>query len=520
MQARYREYLALCALAVLATFIVLTFDYLPIRSLMADNADVLFAEEIGRALNAGGDLFDWRLSQVTYLFPDILFARVLAALGVGVGHVAAAFQILFGACLAALIFAAARSCRVRAAAPLSMAALLYSSAFVGNSIVNPIAVHFGLIGEHSGMLLAVLPALLCFLQLMQGEWQRRRLAAACFGLFASVFLGVISDSLAAIITLPPMAIFLSHAWRTCPHERERTKVIGWTIGLAVLAGKLFSFINPFPQDREYLHQIRARLPDAILPSIKTFVSDLFHYGTHSPLAGALLILTISGYAACIGSLRRRGVNGPVALMALTVVTGLPLVIGLQVGLGIYDSIALARHWAPMVFLTVVLGTMVAIADRPRIAEGTSLLVIIMAIGLSAELGREMRKQIGHVRPTPLFADLVACMQRDGRPGWLYISDYWISRPVRLYSNERFGAVPFVGESVLSTQADVRAIRRAHPEYLITGYSIAADPFVARFGQPRAVICNVIAAGQQVKILDFSNSEAFKAYARSKSEAAD
>lgn len=514
---RAAKYSSALALAALAAFIYASFDYLPIRSIMADNADVLFAEDIARDLNAGGRVFDWRLSQVTYLFPDIFIARLLAVVGVAPGGIGAAYQIVFGALLLALLYALCRLSRVDAWTPLSIATLLYLSAFIGDTISNPVTVHFGLIGEHSGMLIQVLSALICFSMLVREEAPE---ALACAGLFAAVFLGVISDSLAPIITLPPLVLFGAIAYRDRWLPADRLASAAATVGLGVLFGKLFSYLNPFPQDREFLHLVRAQLPGSILPSIQAFAFDLLYYASHSAISAALLVITILLYGVCARSIAKRGLRRPVGLLALTVVVSLPLTITLQLGLGLYGGIALARHWAPAVFLAVALGAIVMMSDSPRIRKNASAIVLIAAIALAGELAREMASRKGQLRPQGLFADLVKCLETHGRPGWIYIGDYWISRPVHVYTGGKFGVVPFEGDAVFSNQSNLRDIRSAAPEYLITGYKMSAEPFRRSFGEPRAVVCKVTAAGYNVEILDYSNSEPFKAYARSKATIAE
>src|SRR6478735_12724945 len=55
--------------------IAISSHLLPLHDTLLYNADVLFIEDVARNLNAGGKLFEWRLTQAPYLFPDIAIAR-------------------------------------------------------------------------------------------------------------------------------------------------------------------------------------------------------------------------------------------------------------------------------------------------------------------------------------------------------------------------------------------------------------------------------------------------------------
>jgi hypothetical protein len=114
----------------------------------------------------------------------------------------------------------------------------------------------------------------------------------------------------------------------------------------------------------------------------------------------------------------------------------------------------------------------------------------------------------------VFAGFAACMERESLPaGWLYASDYWVSRPVRLLSQGRFGMVPYNGV-VFTNQSNLKWIRSATPRYAITGYDLTEADLVRRFGLPRATFCDMqLGNGVPVKVLDYSDNEQFKASIR-------
>jgi len=56
-----------------------------------------------------------------------------------------------------------------------------------------------------------------------------------------------------------------------------------------------------------------------------------------------------------------------------------------------------------------------------------------------------------------------------------------------------------------------------PEYVITGYGVTELGLVQRFGQPLRVFCKI---SPTLEILDYSEDEAFKSFARKQAEAAE
>ncbi|MCA1455363.1 hypothetical protein I6F35_19435 [Bradyrhizobium sp. BRP22] len=492
-------------LAAVAQCIYVVADLMPTWPLMSNNSDVLFVEDIARDLNGGGRLFDWRLSQVTYIFPDILIARLLAYLGAGATKISVLFQALFPVVLLPLVFALAKGCRADARAATIFAGFIYLLTYTGELDRDFIAVHFGLIGFHTGALIPAIAAI-CFAGLLVRVDGPSSVGIA--GVFVSLFLGLISDSLVGAITLPPLAIWLLLLWRRRPEKRRHVLAAATAILLAVIFGRIFSILNPFPQDREYLAAAFAAMPHSSFQSIRVFVTDLATYTATSKVSAALLLLTLASFGLSLRHLLfSRGINMS-TLLALTVVISTPAVIALDLILGIYVSIASSRHWAPAVYLAIVSGPIILSIDR----RSALVPAVVLASGLllSGQFVVGMAGSRGKLPAENVFAGFAACMEQQRLPqGWLYISDYWMARPVRMLSHGRFGLVPYL-DGVFSNQSNLRWIRSATPRYAIAGFGLAESNLVHRYGPPRATFCDMqLGNGATVKVLDYSDNEDFK-----------
>lgn len=504
------------ALAALATAVFVNFDFLSVSSTMADNADVLFSEDIARGLNAGDRLFDWRLSQVPYLFPDIALARLIAYAGAAVGDVAAWYSVIYGLLVLSLVFALARLAGADPWPVCSAVGLLYLVGYFGVDLGDHIAVHFGLIGEHCGALVPIILATSFFWVSLHGDGTRSRLAAA--GFFATLLAGIISDSLVTLMLLPPLVGYLSWLFFRGMAPRERLLLLAGAVVLAVVGGRLFSYANPFPTDREFLRVILARIPGYSVPSVKSFAADLAYYTTHSYLSAAILLLTISSWLCCL-QYCWSGRHGLPLLLSLIVVYAVPAVIFSQLLFGLYDGVGTVRQWAPVTFLALISGAIVATAQWPVGSRHLSTATVMLTAAITGHFVLEMR---GRATAWPrLFTPLADCMESSGLPdGWVYVADYWLSRPIRMFSGGKFAAVPVSGTEVFTNQANVKAIRRARPAYFVTGYSIEPVDLIREFGTPRATLCNLkLPHGQQVSVMDYSDNKAFKEKFRAASEAA-
>jgi hypothetical protein len=84
----------------------------------------------------------------------------------------------------------------------------------------------------------------------------------------------------------------------------------------------------------------------------------------------------------------------------------------------------------------------------------------------------------------------------------------------MYSDHKYGVVSIDGWSralprLYTFTSNIKKIRKATPEYLITGYSVNEAEIISLFGKPKAEYCTMVFQGQNVKIMDFTDNSKFK-----------
>ncbi len=526
MNRARKKYSALVVLsaAVLYVFIWQCYERLPIHGIVTENADILLIEEVARYLNAGGNLFDWRLTQAPYLFPDIFAARLMAAAGVERGFVAIYYQFWYGLalCGAFCLFAKlAKACIFRTAAATL---LLFSLSFIGLLDGDTISLYFGLIGCHSGAALLVLTAVLSiWLGVTRPSLDMWMIPCV----FASLFLAAISDSIAIVIVLPGMTLYLWLVLRRKELERAHATTLLWVIAAAVLAGKLFGGLNPFPQDQEFIGYILKQFPHLTPAAFSNFFADLWRYSIHSRISLLLLVLTLWGYATCAMVIAREVkavdpvAGSPLLPLCLVVIVALPLVLVLQLSLGMYVAIDSSRQWAPIVFLTIIAAVIARLRDISGNGRTFDHLVMLSSVLCCVFLAVTFTMRKGELTATNEFERLAQCMKDKLPSGAYYIADYWLARPTSFYSNGRFGVVPIqLGFGVFTTAANIKAIRNAEPRYAITGLSIKVEEYAAKYGPATASFCKMqFPQGYSVEVLDYSQNEGFKQEMRQKARVA-
>lgn len=497
-------------------FIAVSFQLLPLNAILLNNADVLFIEEVARDLNAGGNLFDWRLTQAPYLFPDITLARLIALFVTEAGKVGVYYHAIFGALLIGLIYWTCRLARVRAFLPVLFTAILYSIAYFGGLSGDTISVYFGLIGHHTGVSISLLLAIVALMLFVDG---RSNDVLALSMLYFSAFTGIVSDSLFAIAFLPPLLVFMG----LCVARRElaasqAAKALGIT-ALAVLMGKAFGYTNPFPQDREFLHVFLSQFPTLAPGAFQKFRTDFFHYFATNRISAFIAILFFS---ACFIALRHlmdvarkvEPARSALTLLSLFVLLGPAIAMVAQILLGLYVDIDSSRQWASLVFISIAFGVVIGThryAARKNIQRSLFLVVLLVFV---FHVTRSLAVNRGVTRDAYDFSPVVECMKQNKMPfGALYVSDYWLARPIRLYSQGLYGVSAYGGLIPFQNASNVAKARKATPRFIITGISVDYNEVVKRFGQPRAEYCRMIVGSADLRILDYSNSEKAQAYLR-------
>lgn len=496
--------------ASLFFLIAVSSHLLPLNTTLYNSADVLFIEDVARDLNAGGNLFDWRLTQAPYLFPDIAVARILAALAPGVGDVGVYFHALFGVAMVALVFWLCRLCRVAAFVPVLSTAVLYSTTYIGGLTGDAIPVYFGLIGHHCGVLVCILlafAAVILFVERKTGD------AASLSLLYFSAFAGVISDSLFAVAFVPVLFayVLLALIRREMPAS-SAARLIGVTL-LAVVLGKAFGYANPFPQDREFMQIILAQFPSLTANSFKNFGKDFVQYvlavRLSAFIAAAYLVSAVAALVQLVSVVRgNRPAASPMNLLALFVLIAAPVTILLQNIVGLYGSIDSSRQWAGIVFASIAFGAMLVVHLLPAHLRMHKLLLGAVQVILIFHTSKALAQNKGVTRDESHVMPLVTCMKASGLPqGWFYVADYWVARPLRLYSGGAFGVMAYSGLVPFFNASNIVDARKAVPRFIIAGISMPYKEVVSRFGPPRAEYCPTSLNGSELKVLDYSESPA-------------
>lgn len=502
--------------ASLFFFIAVSFQLLPLNAILLNNADVLFIEEVARDLNAGGNLFDWRLTQAPYLFPDITLARLIALFVAEVGKVGVYYHAIFGALLIGLVYWMCMLARVRAFLPVLFTAILYSIAYFGGLSGDTISVYFGLIGHHTGVAISLLLAMAALMLFVDGTSHD---VLALSMLYFSAFTGIVSDSLFAIAFLPPLLVFIA----LCLARREisvakAVKALGIT-ALAILMGKAFGYTNPFPQDREFLQIFMSQFPTLAPGAFQKFRTDFFHYFATNRISAFIALLFFS---ACFIALRHlmdaarriEPARSALTLLSLFVLLSPVTAMVAQILLGLYVDIDSSRQWASLVFISIAFGAIIGThryAARRNIQRSLLLLVLLIFV---FHVTRSLGVNRGVTRDAEEFSPVVECMKQNKMPsGALYVSDYWLARPIRLYSHGVYGVSAYGGLMPFPNASNVAKARKATPRFIITGISVDYNEVVKRFGPPSAEHCRMIVGSADMRILDYSDNEKAQAYLR-------
>jgi hypothetical protein len=492
---------------VFSFLLLLTFQYLPLASFLYFNADVLYIADIASYLNNGGNLFDWRLTQAPYLFPDILIARIMILLGINKLDVAVVYQVVYPILLVTAVIAIMKIMAIKSLYPLLIIATLGIASIISNFQNGDISAFIFLIGFHSGVTLSILLFILTFLLYL-----KYNNTFALVALFLVVFISGVSDSLFLIIT--GLAILFINAislkinakfGNTC-----RELLIVWLC--ALIFAKIFSYINPFPQDREFLGKYLAMFPHLILPAFKNFYRDLIEYSFKNISALYFLIVvifaTLFNLKKLLLSLNSENLILESIFLNFICFVSLPLIIIIQIVFGLYDDIYSARHWAPLIFLTI-LPLMVNFNYLKY--SGKTLVIslnLIFLVLISFNYMNIMKAQTAKTPPVSHFSPFIECLSTSINIGDELISDYWIARPIRMYSGENIWVNPYLAPDFLFTNAsNVARIRQSHPKHVIVGGSLAEEGVRARLGSPTSVFCAMtLNNGYGLKVFDYSNNK--------------
>lgn len=503
--------------ALLYFFIYFSAQYLPLTAFLTNNADVLFIEDLARDLNTGGNLFDWRLTQAPYLFPDIALARVLGLL-LEIGRVGIVYQAVFGIINTLLIYALCRQMRINSIPPLALALTLYSLSYTGGLSGDGIAQYFGVIGHHSGIITSLLLATLTVDRYLQSAGTG---TMALAGLFAAIFIGTISDSLAVVAFAPSLMLT---AFLLLLRDRSMLRKVAMlmaTLLAAIIAGKAFGYTNPFPQDREFMQAILSFFPSWTLPAVRKFAGDLIMSVTTSKISalilGLYLIAALSSLSYIWKALNRQmPVDIRLFLCVFSILAPL-MTIAAQLTLGLYTTIDSSRQWAPLIFLAVVFSGTVAYEQIgcKRLLE---MMLLGMIIILLAFTTRGLYFDQGKTTPTNSYQSLINCMLENHLPeGAYYVSDYWYARPIRLYSEGRFSVSPYGQFTPFTNASNLKQARAATPRFIITGLSLPHDETIKKFGPPNRTLCQTEGAGLNAVVLDYSDNSTVRDYLQEKAK---
>lgn len=502
----YMRTLNIIWIIVFSFLIFLTFQYLPIASFLKFNADVLYIADIASFLNNGGNLFDWRLTQAPYLFPDILVARIMIIFGINVLDVAIIYQIAYPILLLMLVIAIMRMLSIKSYFPLLILATLEIASIISNFQNGDIAAFMFLIGFHSGVIFSTLLFILIFLLYLKHDN-----ALTLIALFLVIFLSGISDSLFLIITgttiLFVNAISLK---RNAKFGNICIKLLIIWLGALIFA-KIFSYINPFPQDREFLGKYLAMFPHLIVPAFKNLYRDLVEFSYKNILAFYLLIIviftTIFNFKKLFLSLNCKDLKIELIFFYFICFASLPLIIFIQIIFGLYDDIYSARHWAPLIFLTIL----PLLINFDSFKYGIKVFVLsvnlLFLLLISLNYMSLMKMQVGKTPPASHFSPFIECLTNNIDLGDGLISDYWIARPIRMYSGDKIWVTPYLAPNFLFTNAsNVARIRQSNPKHIIVGGALSEVDVRARFGSPTSVICSMtLKNGYGLKVFDYTKN---------------
>jgi hypothetical protein len=500
----------------LAFFLNFNFHLSPLYHMLFYNSDALFIEDVARDLNAGGNLFEWRLTQAPYIFPDIFAARLLVPFTSKIGQTSLYYLIAFGLALVCLLGWICRILKLRPFFPVLLAWIVYSSVFTGNSTGDEISTYFGLLGFHSGILIPILVSIAAALLFLQGNPGK---PTSLLLMFLFVFLGVLSDSLVAVALLPPLFLFALICWwkKEGPLSKVNT-VFGVTLFASVL-GKAFGYTNPFPQDREFMRRILSSFISPPLVALKKFLSDMLRQFANSLVFDIIAILFV---IACVFALyhliavmrSKAAANTSTTLLSLFVIVSPMVVIIIQISIGLYVLIDLSRQWAPLIYLSIVFGGVIAAKQFPLNQKHHKIFLAALTLAFIALATKTFYANKGRTLETNRFVSLAECMKENGLPtGSLYIADYWLARPLRLHSEGAFRVSPYFAWAPFTNASNILHSRNAHPRFIITGISIDYNEVINRFGEPDAEYCKMNVIGHELQVLDFSSNEQVKAFLR-------
>jgi hypothetical protein len=475
---------------------------------MINNSDVLFIEDVARDLNAGGDLYNWRLTQAPYIFPDIFLARIISIFAEEPGTVGIYYHIIFGLLIALMLYLFTKSITKNPFLLPSFALGIYFISYYGLSSGDVISMYFGLIGHHSGI---IIPIILASFSLVYFFNEKKSLGIIL--IFISTFIGTLSDSLVAAAMLPPLLTFALILYYNKNCELSNAIQLFTICFSAVVIAKIFGYMNPFPQDREFMSFVLNNFPNWTLQSIHKFVNDLTSYATKSIISLLILILYITSLIISFIFLFRRGkvwnkVDFLPIFLALFIITSPVSVIAVQLFIGLYGSIDSSRQWAPLIYLSIVYGYLIYVNQFKNSFIYSKIIIIIVFLTPLVIVTPIMHKNKGIISDPNNFKKIVKCMADENLPeGALYIADYWIARPIRFYSNGLFDVSPYGGGLQPFTNAsNVSKARMAQPRFVITGHAVDYNLILNKYGAPRQEYCKIDVVGVQLRILDYSEND--------------
>jgi hypothetical protein len=507
----------LSLLLVLLASIFFSFHLLPLHSIFLEDADTMFVEELARDLNAGGYLFDWHLPQAPYLFPDLFIARFLVPLASNTGDVAIYYQSVFGVLLFSLIFWICRLCRIKPFPVMLVAIVVYSTTFFGGLSGDALAMYFGLINHHSGvaaLVLLIFGFSLCHMR--AGEGQNGFLLL----LFLFAFIGVISDSIIALVVLPPVFCYCATMFLKKSAVSSRAVQVLIVIVFATLLGKLFGWTNPFPQDRMFLEKVWTMLPWRLSNSLEKFPADFYAHFTSSVVSSFMAICffvsyVLAGLQVWAVFRNRCRADSPIALFSFFILMSPLMIIALQVGLGLYQGVKSSRQWAPLIYLSIVFGAIIYSHRFVRSPMVIKSIVAVTLVGFLYHVTSALQMNHGTTREPSSYSQLVDCMRENELPhGPYYVANYWTARPVRLYSEGLYEVFSYNRMSgPFTNTANIVRARKAKPQFVITGYLTKYSEVIERFGAPSAEYCamrvgsaDTFTGPYPVKILDYRDNE--------------
>jgi hypothetical protein len=503
-----------CLLLSTLFYLVFNFEFLPVYHEIMNSSDILFIEEVAQFLNQGGRLFDWRLTQAPYYFPDIFLARIFTWLDPRIGQASVYYQAVNGLMLLGMFYWICKLSHIKSLLTLMLAATLYLFSYVGSMSGDSIANYYGIIGCHSGVNISILLAIAGIMLYLQDFSNK---ALSLMMVFVSVFIGTVSDSLVAFATFPFITVYAGLCWK----QEELSKTAALNLVLvtffALLMAKGFGYTVPFPQDLSFLRHTVHSLPESMFRSIIQFPTDFIRVFFRSPISALLALLYFGSCAISIAHLldvwrSKEKAQSNITLLSLFILISPLLVIFMQISLGIYQDLGHTRQWSPLIYLAIVFGSMI-VSDK--YSEHVSKFKIAVALILFATLIHTTVKLSKHRYIIPkesIYATLANCMKAQNLPeGPYYAADYWFARPVRMYSGHTFGILPVGGMKSYSQSADVATMRKTTPRYIITGNSVSEAELIEQFGKPAAEYCTDIFPNNQTKVFDYSSNAKFKAH---------